>query len=349
MELRCLKCLVEDYGYTGGTADKLASIEGYNLGQGLVDSLRILNNVGACMITQTTDLAAADKKIYALRDVTGTVPSVSLIASSIMSKKIASGVDKIVLEVMCGSGAFSKNENFARELSEKMLAIGKEAGKGCVAIITNMDQPLGRKVGNALEVEEAMEFLLADRELLNSGTYADLKEITYELVAHMIRLAGKGNDTYENKKRIEEVILNGKAYSKFLEIVKAQGGHTRGVYMEHLGKSIDVPVLKNNAKYMKEIKADKEGYLKYVNTEEIGNALVELGGGRNKKEDEIDLSVGFILKKKTGDKVKQGETIMQMIFNDKDKVEKTTKCISKALKINAEKELEKPHVIDIIE
>jgi len=301
------------------------------------------------MITQTTDLAAADKKIYALRDVTGTVPSIPLIASSIMSKKIASGVDKIVLEVMCGSGAFSKSEHFARELSEKMITIGKEAGKGCVAIITNMEQPLGRKVGNALEVEEAMEFLLADKELLNSETYADLKEVTYELVAQMIRQAGKGNDTYENKKKIEEVILNGRAYAKFLEIVKAQGGHTKGVYMEHLGKSIDVPVLKNNVKYMKEIKADKEGYLKYINTEEIGYALVELGGGRYKKDDEIDLSVGFILKKKTGDKVRQGDTIMQMVFNDKDKVEKATKCISKAIKIYDEKELIKPHIIGIIE
>lgn len=335
-------------GFTGGTADKLESIEGYKTEQGLVDSLRILNENGACMITQSSEIAIADKKLYALRDVTATVNSIPLIAASIMSKKIASGVDKIVLEVTSGDGAFCKNEEEAKKLSEIMVQIGKKVGKETVAVITSMEEPLGLKVGNTLEIEEVIEFLLADRETLESEKYKDLKDVVFEIVAYMLKLAGLSDSIREAKLRIMENILNHKAYEKFIDIVKAQGGHITRVYMEHLGKNVDIPVLPYKASYMKEIKADKEGYVNYVDTEKIGKALVELGGGRHKKEDDIDLSVGFVIKKKNGEKVKQGDTIMQVLFNDKEKFELAASCISEAIKVEEYNVINKPHILGIV-
>jgi len=335
-------------GFTGGTADKLESIEGYNTTQDLVQALRIMNENGACMITQSEEIAVADKKLYALRDVTATVNSIPLIASSIMSKKIASGVDKIVLEVTCGDGAFCFNEKQAEELANLMCRIGNNIGKETVAVVTSMDEPLGRKIGNTLEIEEVIEFLLADRETLDSEKYKDLKAVILEIVAYMMKLAGKGDSIRENKLAIMDAILSRKAYNKFIDIVKAQGGHVTSVFMEHLGEHVDIPVLNHKAKFMKEIKADKDGYINYVRTDEIGYALVELGGGRHKKDEEIDLSVGFILKKKNGDEVKQGDTIMQVLFNDKEKFEEAAINISKAIKVEEYKIINKPHILNII-
>ena len=335
-------------GFTGGTADKLESIEGYNVSQELVQALRILNENGACMITQSEEIAAADKKLYALRDVTSTVNSIPLIAASIMSKKIASGVDKIVLEVTCGDGAFCNTEEEATELAEIMCNIGKSVGKETIAVITSMDEPLGRKVGNSLEVEEVIEFLLVDRETLESDKYADLKAVVFEIVAYMMKLAGLGDSIRENKLLIMDAILSRKAYNKFIDIVKAQGGHITSCFMEHLGKHVDIPVLPYKAKFMKEIKADKDGYVNYLRTDEIGYALVELGGGRHKKDDEIDLSVGFVIKKKNGEQVKQGDTIMQVLFNDRDKFESSAIHISKAIKVDEYKGISKPHILNII-
>jgi len=335
-------------GFTGGTADKLESIEGYNTMQALVQALRIMNENGACMITQSAEIAAADKKLYALRDVTATVNSIPLIASSIMSKKIASGVDKIVLEVTVGDGAFCETEQQAIELAQLMCRIGKNVGKETVAVITSMDEPLGRKIGNTLELEEVIEFLLADREMLESDKYKDVKAVVFEIVAYMMKIAGLGDSIRENKLAIMDAILSRKAYNKFIDIVKAQGGHITSVFMEHLGVHVDVPILPYKAKYMKEIKADKDGYINYVRTDEIGYALVELGGGRHKKDDEIDLSVGFILKKKNGDEVKQGDTIMEVLFNDRDKFDLAAKNIAKAIKVEEYRAIGKPHIIDII-
>lgn len=335
-------------GFTGGTADKLESIEGYNTTQELVQALRIMNENGACMVTQSEEIAVADKKLYALRDVTATVNSIPLIAASVMSKKIASGVDKIVLEVTVGDGAFCETEQQASELAQLMCKIGNNVGKETVAVITSMDEPLGRKIGNTLELEEVIEFLLADREMLESDKYKDVKDVVFEIVAYMMKLSGLGDSIRENKLLIMDSILSRKAYNKFIDIVKAQGGHITSVFMEHLGVHVDVPILPYKAKYMKEIKADKDGYVNYVRTDEIGYALVELGGGRHKKDDEIDLSVGFILKKKNGDEVKQGDTIMQVLFNDRDKFDVAAKNISKAIKIEEYKPLGKPHILDIV-
>ncbi len=335
-------------GFTGGTADKLESIEGYNVSQELVQALRILNENGACMITQSEEIAAADKKLYALRDVTATVNSIPLIAASVMSKKIASGVDKIVLEVTCGDGAFCETEEDATRLAELMCKIGKGIGKETVAVITAMDQPLGIKVGNTLEIEEVIEFLLADRETLESDKYSDLKAVVFEIVAYMMKLAEIGPSIRENKLAIMDAILSRKAYEKFIDIVKAQDGHITSVFMEHLGQYVDIPVLPYKAKYIKEIKADKDGYVNYVRTDEVGYALVELGGGRHKKDDAIDLSVGFVIKKKNGDMVKQGETIMQVLFNDRDKFDLAIEHISKAIKVEEFKVINKPHILNII-
>ena len=270
-------------GFTGGTADKLESIEGYNTVQELVQALRILNENGACMITQSDEIAIADKKLCALGDVTSTANSIPLIASSIMSKKIASGVDKIVLEVTCGDGAFCKTEEEANKLALLMVKIGKGVGKETAAIITSMYEPLGRKVGNTLEIEEVIEFLLADRETLESDKYKDLKDVVFEVVAYMMKLAGKGDSIRDNKIAIMEEILSRRAYKKFIDIVKAQGGHITSVFMEHLGESVDIPILNNKAKYMKEIRADKDGYVNYIRTDELGYALVELGRRKTQK------------------------------------------------------------------
>ncbi len=335
-------------GFTGGTADKLESIEGYKIEQNIVSALRILNENGACMITQADELAIADKKLYALRDVTSTVNSIPLIAASVMSKKIASGVDKIVLEVTCGDGAFCKTEDEAIKLADMMCRIGRGVGKETVAVITSMDEPLGRKIGNTLEIEEVIEFLLADRETLESEKYKDVKDVVFEIVGYMMKLAGIGDSIRENKLAIMDAILSRKAYKKFIDIVKAQGGNITSVFMEHLGKHIDIPILPHKAKLMKEIKADKDGYVNYIRTDEIGYALVELGGGRHKKTDIVDLAVGFDIKKKNGEKVKQGETIMQVLFNDREKFENAAEHIAKAIKIQENIVISKPHILDII-
>ena len=335
-------------GFTGGTADKLESIEGYSVQQDLVSALRILNEKGACMITQSQEIAAADKKLYALRDVTATVNSIPLIAASIMSKKIASGVDKIVLEVTCGDGAFCAKEEEAESLANLMVKIGNGVGKETIAIITSMDEPLGRKVGNTLEIEEVIEFLLADRETLESEKYGDLKAVVFETVAYMMRLAGKGDSIRENKLAIMDEILSRRAYKKFIDVVKAQGGHITSVFMEHLGENVDIPILNHKAKFMKEIKADKDGYVNYAQTDELGYALTELGGGRHKKDDKIDLSVGFVIKKKNGEQVKHGDVIMQVFFNDKEKFDEAATHISKAIKVEEYKQISKPHILGII-
>ena len=335
-------------GFTGGTADKLESIEGYKTEQDLVSALRILNENGACMITQSSEIAIADKKLYALRDVTATVNSIPLIAASIMSKKIASGVDKIVLEVTCGDGAFCKNEEEARKLSEIMVEIGKMVKKETVAIITNMDEPLGLKVGNTLEIEEVIEFLLADRETLEGDKFKDLKDVVFEIVAYMMKLAGLCENVREAKLKIMENILNHNAYRKFIDIVKAQGGHITSVYMEHLNMNIDIPILPHKASFMKEIKADKDGFVNYLDTEKVGKALVELGGGRHKKDDLIDLSVGFVIKKKNGESVKQGDAIMQVLFNDKEKFENAATYLAQGIKVDDNKLIKGQAILDIV-
>ena len=274
-------------GYTGGTADKLEAIPGYNV---VLDEKQFIENVkeiGISLITQTANLAPADKKIYALRDSINCVESIPLIASSIMSKKIASGANKIVLDVTCGSGAFMKTKENAKKLAETMEKIGKLAGRETVAVITNMDQPLGKYVGNTLEVIEAIE-------ALNGHWQEDVKEVVLLLGANMIKLAGKGDDLEENKVKMLEQIENGEALSKFKELVVKQGGDVS--YIEDLEKF-------PKAKYKLPVIATKSGIVNKLNAEEVGKIAMKLGAGRLRKEDEIIKEVGIELNKKVGNNV----------------------------------------------
>ena len=293
-------------GYTGGTADKLEAIPEYNV---VLDEKQFIENVkeiGISLITQTANLAPADKKIYALRDSINCVESIPLIASSIMSKKIASGANKIVLDVTCGSGAFMKTKENAKKLAETMEKIGKLAERETVAVITNMDQPLGKYVGNTLEVIEAIE-------ALNGHWQEDVKEVVLLLGANMIKLAGKGDDLEENKVKMLEQIENGEALSKFKELVVKQGGDVS--YIEDLEKF-------PKAKYKLPVIATKSGIVNKLNAEEVGKIAMKLGAGRLRKEDEIIKEVGIELNKKVGNNVEIGDILAYIHGNNEELTEK---------------------------
>ena len=342
-------------GFTGGTADKLESITGYNVNIPINDAIRQVQDIGVCLISQSPEIAVADKKIYALRDTTATVESIDLIASSIMSKKLASGVDKILLEVTVGSGAFMKTLEDAKKLSKTMVKIGKLAGVETRAVITSMSEPLGRNVGNALEIKEVISFLLSDEDTLESDELKDLKEVVYEIAAQMIKMSGICEDMEKNRKDITKAIVSRAAYDKFIELVKAQGGHIYNVYMDWIGLNLDMPVLDDKVRFLKEIHAQSDGYIVSIDSKKIGEALVALGGGRNKKDDKIDYSVGFEFAKKVGDKVKEGDTILTVLYNDKQKFAEAFEYIEDAIYIDdIEQDVvnalrNKPHVLDIID
>lgn len=341
-------------GFTGGTADKLESIKGYNINLTLEEACRQVQNIGECLISQSLEIAIADKKIYELRDTTATVESIDLIASSIMSKKLALGADKILIDVTVGSGAFMKTLEDARKLAQTLVEIGNMAGRETKAIITDMNQPLGRNVGNALEVKEVISFLLSDETTLESNEIKDLKDVVFEIAAYMIKMAGLGDNIDNNKIRIQESITSKRAYNKFIELIKAQGGNIYEVYMDWIGMNLDMPVLKDSVKYMKEIHAQKDGYVVSIDSKKIGEALVCLGGGRTKKDDKIDYSVGFEFIKKVGDKVAKGDTIVKVLYNDKNKFNEAFLYIEDAIYVdNIEENLalalkNKAHVLDII-
>ncbi len=311
-------------GFTGGTADKLESIEGMNIELPFDRFINQVNKISMALITQNENIAIADKKLYALRDVTATVSSLPLIASSIMSKKIASGADKILLDVTYGSGAFMKTYEKAKKLAMAMVQIGKQVGKETRAVITPMDQPLGKKVGNSMEIDEVIEFLTSDEKALDTLVSQDLKEVVFEVGAHMIDLAGLGSDIEENKEKMKKAILNGNAYNKFIEFVKAQDG-----LLEN-----QVPVLKRRVKYMSYLRASKAGYITKINGEIIGKTLVEMGGGRKEKEDLIDYAVGFNFNKKIGDKVEKEDIIITAYYNDIDKYEEIVDMLEQAVEIS---------------
>lgn len=341
-------------GYTGGTADKLESIKGYDLFKPLDEAIAQTQNMGVCLISQSSEIAVADKKLYALRDVTATVSSIPLIASSIMSKKLASGVDKIVLDVTVGSGAFMQDLESARVLAKTMVDIGKRAGRETKAIITSMEQPLGKSVGNVVEIKEVISFLLSDESVLESYENKELKEVVFEIAAQMIKMAGLGDNIEENKLEIMKTITSRKAYDKFIELVRSQGGHTHQVYMDWINLSLDMPVLLDEVKYMKEIYADKDGYIVSIDSKKIGEALVSLGGSRNTKEDVIDYAVGFEFTRKVGSKVKKGDVILTVFYNDKQKFKDAFEYITNAIYIdNIEQSMSnvlksKPVILDII-
>lgn len=292
-------------GHTGGTIDKLESIRGFSVEMTKEQFINNVNTVGLAIGGQTADLAPADKKLYALRDVTATVDNISLIASSIMSKKIAAGSDAIVLDVKVGSGAFMKDMESAFKLGEEMVDIGCAVGKKTVAVISDMDQPLGFAVGNALEVKEAIETLKGRGPL-------DLMELCLTLGSHMLILGGKAENEFEAKEILRETIKSGAALRKFKEFIKAQGGDPG---------MIDHPELLPHAKYTADLKADVDGYIEKIAADEIGKASLILGAGRETKESIIDLSVGIVLNKKVGDAVSSGEPIATIYANDMEKYE----------------------------
>lgn len=286
-------------GFTGGTIDKLESIPGYNTNIKIDDFINNVKNIGISLMGQTLNLAPADKKIYALRDTISCVESIPLIASSIMSKKIAAGAEKIVLEVTVGSGAFMKNIEDARRLSETMISIGNLAGKETICILTNMNEPIGYSIGNSLEVMEAID-------ALNGNMNEDVKEIILSLGSYMMKLAGKGDNIDENRNKILENIENKKALNKLKELVKNQGGDVS--YIEDTSKF-------EKAKYIIPVISEISGYVKAMDNENIGYISSRLGAGRINKEDNINSRVGIIINKKVGNEVKAGD-ILGYIHSD---------------------------------
>lgn len=289
-------------GHTGGTIDKLESFTGFSTSLTPEQFIRNVNTIHIAIAGQTANLAPADKKLYALRDVTGTVDQMSLIASSIMSKKLASGADAIVLDVKTGDGAFMKKEADAIHLAEEMVSIGKLAGKDVSAVISDMDQPLGCAVGNALEVREAID------TLRNQGP-ADLRELVLVLGSHMVVKAGAADDLSLARTMLEESLSNGRAFEVFKEFVRAQGGDPNEA--EH-------PELLPAARFQETVPAPGDGYVADIATEEIGKICLLLGGGRETKESRIDLSVGLVLCKKKGDAVRKGEPLAVIHANDEE-------------------------------
>ena len=304
-------------GHTGGTIDKLECFDGFTTALSEEQFAGNVNTIGIAIAGQTANLAPADKKLYALRDVTATVDQMSLIASSIMSKKLASGSDAIVLDVKTGNGAFMKKLEDSRALAKEMVSIGTMAGKKTVAVITDMDQPLGRAVGNSLEVREAIDTLRGEGP-------ADFKEVVFALGSQMLMLAGRADDEKEARTLMEGVIEDGSALDKFAQFVRAQGGDAAPVY--------DTSLLPVAGKTL-EVTAKESGYVHRILAEDIGIACMTLGGGRETKESAIDLSVGIILEKKNGDAVSDGEVLATIYGNDDAKMQAAYEKIAHAYEI----------------
>ncbi len=301
-------------GHTGGTIDKLESFEGFQVDLPIEKFIDNVNEIGIALAGQTANLAPADKKLYALRDVTATVDNLSLIAGSIMSKKIASGADAIVLDVKTGSGAFMKTEEDAFELAREMVDIGTHTGRNTIGVVTDMDQPLGFAVGNALEVKEAID-------VLNGQGPKDLHDLCLTLASQMLVLGEKAETDEEARAILEEIIASGKGLDKLAAFVEAQGGDSEWVYNPDLLPTAvkQIPVL-----------APKDGFVKSIEAESVGIAALLLGAGRETKTSEIDLAVGIVLEKKIGDPVKAGEALAVLHVNDETKVEEATDRLLKA-------------------
>lgn len=319
-------------GFTGGTVDKLESIPGYNTNIDISEFINNVKNIGISLMGQTLNLAPADKKIYALRDTISCVESIPLIASSIMSKKIAAGAEKIVLEVTVGSGAFMKNIEDATKLSETMIGIGNLADKETICILTNMNQPIGYSIGNSLEVIEAVE-------ALNGNMQDDVKDIILSLGSYMMKLAGKGDDIEQNKKMIMENINNKKALNKFKELIKNQGGDVS--YIEDTSKF-------EKAKYIIPIRSEKMGYIKSMDNEKIGYISSSLGAGRLKKEDKINDKVGIIINKKIGDKVNVGDVLGFIHSDDIEVGNNAVKEMQNCYEFSDEYVEKQKHILGII-
>ena len=314
-------------GHTGGTIDKLESIEGFNTALSPEEFFTQVEKTGIAVVGQTGNLTPADKKLYALRDVTATVDSLPLIASSIMSKKLAAGAHNIVLDVKCGSGAFMKTPEDAEALATEMVKIGKMCGRNTRAVITNMNRPLGNNIGNALEVQEAIDVLK------NSGP-EDLREVCLALATEIVA-STKGISREEAEILTNDALTSGKAYNKFIEWVKAQGATQNELSFKKADYSYDVI-------------SETDGYIVSSDAEKIGISAVILGAGREKKEDTIDMSAGIILNKKTGDKVTKGDTIATLYSCNKNSFEGAKKQFLDALEFSENEPIKEPLIYKVI-
>lgn len=307
-------------GFTGGTADKLEAIPGFRTRLEPAEFHRQLEELGLAVITQTGSITPADKKIYALRDVTGTVESPGLIASSIMSKKLAAGSDGIVLDVKCGSGALLKDLAEAENMADLMIDIGRKAGRKMVAVISDMSQPLGRAVGNALEVEEAVQ-------VLKGGGPEDLRQLCLELAGEMIRIGGRAESFEEGKETARQVLSDGRALEKFRQMVRRQGGDDR---------IIEEPERMGSSRYSRDVLAGRTGFIAETDTREIGRASQHLGAGRLRKEDEIDFTAGIRMHVRIGDFVKEGDVLATLYGADSRRLEEAEIIMEAAIRISAE-------------
>lgn len=319
-------------GHTGGTIDKLESFPGFSTSLSAEQFIENVNSIGIAIMGQTKDLAPADKKLYALRDVTATVNNMSLIASSIMSKKLAAGADAIVLDVKTGSGAFMQKYEDSVALAEEMVKIGKNAGKRTVAVISDMDQPLGYAVGNILEVKEAID-------TLNGQGPADFTELCYTLGAQMLIAGGKAASVEEAREKLEEAVSSKRALRKLAEFVKAQGGDDDYVYHPEKFPAAELTVA---------VTAPADGYLSHIECDEVGICSLMLGGGRETKEDQIDLTVGIVLEKKVGAYLRAGDVIAVIYANDAEKAEASRQRFLKACTFSKEQPAESQLIQNII-
>ena len=315
-------------GHTGGTIDKLESFPGFNTGISEETFFKNVNDFGIAIAGQTADLDPADKKMYALRDVTGTVPSIPLIVSSIMSKKLAAGADVIVLDVKQGSGSFMKTETQARELAENLTRVGRMAGKKTVAVITDMDEPLGNAIGNALEVKEAISVLKGEKQ-------GELLELCLTLGACILTEAGLAANDEEAREKLLEGIADGSALNKLAQLVEGQEGDRRAVFDTSLLPAAPVQY---------EVICNEEGYVNHISAADVGMVSMHLGGGRETKESEIDLSVGVVLKKKVGDRVLSGESIATVHASSPEKAKEAAEKLLECYAIVPEA-VEKPQFI----
>ena len=315
-------------GFTGGTLDKMESVRGLSVDIGTEDFIRIVQEKGCAIIGQTADLAPADKVLYALRDVTATVDCIPLIVSSILSKKIAAGCDVVVLDVKTGSGAMMPTVEKSVELARSMVEIGNMTGRRFSALVTDMDQPLGQYVGNALEVEEAID-------VLSGRVQGDLKDVALQLGAHILRNAGACGSVERGVEMLQEQIDNGNGLKKLAEMFAAQGGDPNVAFdtalLPKAEKLIDLPAL-------------EDGYIAEIHTRNIGYAAKALGAGRERKEDAVDLAVGLVMKKRIGDYVRKGDVLCTLHVGGNSKVEQATELMNSAF-VYSDTPVEKPQLV----
>ncbi len=319
-------------GITGGTLDKLEAIPGYRTNLSEKEFLAVVRKCGCSIVGQTSRLAPADKKLYALRDVTATVPSIPLITGSIMCKKLAEGIDALVLDVKCGSGAFMKSRKDARALAQSMVRVGRAMKKKVAALITDMNQPLGRAAGNAVEVVESVD-------TLNGRGPQDLTDLTIALGVEMLALCGKAKDRKAADKHLRRLLATGEAYARFKEMVRLQGGNPH---------ALDDPKRLPTARIVAPYRAKTSGYVAGVDADSIGRAVLVLGAGRTRTEDKVDHAVGVTGLKKIGESVRKGEALLMIHANDKGRLKEAEKLLAKAFAISAKKQRAPKLVLEAI-